>query len=48
MARVYVGRPDAADFWFAVVLVLFGVICLAASRSLYGIGKKYQDIVRRM
>ncbi len=44
----YVGRRDPADFWFAVVLVLFGAICLAGSRSLYSIGKRYQDIVRRM
>ena len=45
---LYVGRRDPADFWFAVVLLLFGVICFASSRSLYSIGKRYHDIVRRM
>jgi hypothetical protein len=44
----YVDHWDPVGCGLDVVLILFGVICLAGSRSLYGMAKRYQDIVRRM
>ncbi|HUT93085.1 MAG TPA: hypothetical protein VMY37_26710 [Thermoguttaceae bacterium] len=45
---LYLERFDPVAFGLDVVLILLGVICLAGSRSLSSIAKRYQDIVRRM
>ena len=41
-------RFDPGVFLLDVVLILFGVICLAGSRSLCSMAKRYQGIVGRM
>lgn len=48
VAFFYLGPYAPAEYWFAVLLILLGVIVWACSRFLYGMAMRYQDIVRRM